>query len=200
MVVRDLDEHDPDPVRILDPHLDQPPGLSPRLPGDRDSGRDQTLTLGPHVADLQPDPKRSSRLAVGGTRHLQQSLAKEEDQSRIVRRPELAVDRQSEGVPVEPATALRVGRAYQDAAAQYLHGLDHRVARPSVPPGEPAGAAPPAAVLRPRYLMAKLPWHDRPSVDLGWIRSERLDQGGHDETQKWARGPGRHAMSLVIAG
>ena len=51
--------------------------------------------------DLQPDPKRSGWLAVGCTGYLKQSLAKEEDQPWILRRPELAIDLESEDVPVE---------------------------------------------------------------------------------------------------
>jgi hypothetical protein len=67
--------------------------------------------LGSYVTHLQPDPKRSCRLVVGCTGYLEQCLAKEEDQPRILRRPELAVDRESKDVPVETATALWVGRA-----------------------------------------------------------------------------------------
>ena len=67
--------------------------------------------LGPYVTDLQPDPKRSGWLVVGCTGYLKQSLAKEEDQPWILRRPELAIDRESEDVPVEAAAALWVGRA-----------------------------------------------------------------------------------------
>ncbi|GIF62469.1 hypothetical protein Ais01nite_05040 [Asanoa ishikariensis] len=38
------------------------------------------------------------------------------------RRPELAVDREPEHLPVETLAALDVGRSEQDAAAEYLHG------------------------------------------------------------------------------
>ena len=45
----------------------------------------------------------------------------DEHQAGIVGRPELAVDRQPEGVPVEPAAAVGVSWAEQDAAAEHLH-------------------------------------------------------------------------------
>jgi hypothetical protein len=111
VVGRDLYEHDTHAVRVLDPHLDQPPRLSPGFTRNRHCRRHKTFVLGPYITDLQPDPKRSARLVVGCTGYLEKSLAKEEDQPRILGRPELAVDRESEDVPVETATALRVGRA-----------------------------------------------------------------------------------------
>jgi hypothetical protein len=111
VIGRDLDEHDRYAVRIFDPHLDQPPRLRPGFTGDVHSRRHEALVLGSYVPDLQPDPKRSGRLAVGCTGYLQQSLAQEEDQSWILRRPELAIDREPEDVPVEAAAALWVGRA-----------------------------------------------------------------------------------------
>jgi hypothetical protein len=77
--------------------------------------------LGPYVTDLQPDPKRSGWLVVECAGYLKQSLAEEEDQPWILRRPELAIDRESEDVPVETAAALWVGWAQQDTAAEYLH-------------------------------------------------------------------------------
>jgi hypothetical protein len=67
--------------------------------------------LGSYVTDLQPDPKRSGWLTVGCTGYLKQSLAKEEDQTWILRRPELAIDLESEDVPVEAAATLWVGPA-----------------------------------------------------------------------------------------
>jgi hypothetical protein len=66
----------------------------------------RTFVLGSYVTDLQPDPKRSGWLAVRCTGYLKQSLAKEEDQPWVVGRPELAIDLESEDVPVEAAAAL----------------------------------------------------------------------------------------------
>jgi hypothetical protein len=111
VIAGDLDEHDTYAVRILDPHLDQPPRLWPGFTRDLHSRRHETFVLGPDVTDLQPDPKRSGWLVVGCTGYLEQSLAEEEDQPWILRRPELAIDRESKNVPVETATALEVGRA-----------------------------------------------------------------------------------------
>src|SRR3954451_23824238 len=78
VIGRDLDEHDTYAVRILDPHLDQPPRLWPGFTRDLHSRRHETLVLGSYVTDLQPDPKRSGWLTVGCTGYLQQSLAQEE--------------------------------------------------------------------------------------------------------------------------
>src|SRR3954470_10528054 len=49
------------------------------------------------------------------------SVAEEEHEPGILRRAELAVDRESEDVAVEPATAPRIGPAEQDAAAGCPH-------------------------------------------------------------------------------
>jgi hypothetical protein len=111
VIGRDLDEHDTYTVRILDPHLDQAPRLRPGVTRDLHSRRHEAFVLGSYVTDLQPDPKRSGWLVVGCTGYLKQSLAKVEDQSWLLRRPELAIDRESEDVTVETATALRVERS-----------------------------------------------------------------------------------------
>ena len=111
VIRRDLDEYDAYAVRILDPHLDKPPRLRLGFTRDLHFRRHETFVLGPYVADLQPDPKRSGRLVVGSAGYLKQSLAKEEDQPWILRWPELTADRESKNVPVETATELWVGRA-----------------------------------------------------------------------------------------
>ena len=46
MIGGDLDQDDPDPVRVLDPHLDQPPWLGRGLPQHTGAGRSQPLMLG----------------------------------------------------------------------------------------------------------------------------------------------------------
>jgi len=53
-----LDQDDPDAVGILDPHLDQPPGLGCGFADDRDSGRGQPSVLG---ADIPSSHSRSRR-------------------------------------------------------------------------------------------------------------------------------------------
>src|SRR5690348_11819354 len=116
-----LDQDDPDAVRVLDVHLGQAPRLGGRLPYDRASGRGQPGVLGVHIADLDPDhhraPGRPGRVAGD----LEQSLAEEEHQPGIVRRAELPVDGQAEQVAVEAAAAVQIAGAQQDPAAQNIH-------------------------------------------------------------------------------
>jgi D-erythronate 2-dehydrogenase len=116
-----LDQHDPGAVRVLDPHLGQPPGLGQRLPGDADPGRCQPAVLGVHVPHLKPDHDRPSRGPVGAPGHFQQPRSEKEHQARIGRGSELAVDGQAQHVAVEAAAPVGVGGAQQDPAAQYLH-------------------------------------------------------------------------------
>jgi len=56
---RDLGQDDPDAVGVLDPHLDQAPGLRCWLAHDRDSDRGQPGVLGVNIADLNPDHHRA---------------------------------------------------------------------------------------------------------------------------------------------
>ena len=53
--------------------------------------------------------------------NFQKPWPEKEHHSRIVRRPELSVDRQTQHIPVEMAASAQVGWAQQDPAAQYLH-------------------------------------------------------------------------------
>ena len=103
-----LDQDDPGAVGILDPHLDQAPGLRGRLPHDRDAGRGQPGVLGVNIADLDPDHHRGPGRAGRAPRDLEQPLAEEEHQPGIVGRAELAVDGQAEQVTVEAAAAVQV--------------------------------------------------------------------------------------------
>ena len=118
---RNLDQDDPEAVGVLDPHLDQAPGLRHRLPQDRDSGRGQPGMLGVNIADLDPDhhpgPGRAGR--VPGD--LEQPLAEEEHQRGITRRAELPAYGQAQQVTVEAAAAVQVAGAQQDPAAQNVH-------------------------------------------------------------------------------
>jgi hypothetical protein len=70
-------------------HLDQAPGLGYRFPHDRDSGRSQPGVLGMHITDPDPDHHRTAGRAGRMPGDLKQSLAEEEHQPGIVRRPEL---------------------------------------------------------------------------------------------------------------
>src|SRR5512135_364424 len=121
VVLRDLDEHQAYPVRVFDPHLDQPPRFPPRCAQHRHARRTQPDVLGRHITDLDPDRHARSRRRGGPPGDFEESLTEEEHQAGIVGRPELAVDRQPEGVLVEPAAAVRVSWAEQDAAAEHFH-------------------------------------------------------------------------------
>lgn len=121
MTGRNLDQDDPDAVGVLDLHLGQAPGLRYWLPHNRDSGRGQPDVLGVNIADLDPDHHRAPGRAGRLPGDLEQSLAEEEHQPGIVRRPELPVDRQAQQVTVEAAAAVQVAGAQQDPAAQNVH-------------------------------------------------------------------------------
>lgn len=121
MTGRNLDQDDPDAVGVLDPHLDQAPGLRHWLPHNRDSGRGQPGMLGVNVPDLDPDHHRAAGRAGRLPGDLEQPLAEEEHQPGIIRRAELPVDGQAEQVTVEAATAVQVAGAQQDPAAQNVH-------------------------------------------------------------------------------
>jgi hypothetical protein len=106
-----LDEHDPEAVRVLDPHFGQPPGLHRGLAADRNPGRGQPLMLGVNIPYLEPDHHRAPGRIRRTAGDLQQSRAEEEHHPRILGRPELPVDRQAQHVAVETTASPRVGRA-----------------------------------------------------------------------------------------
>ena len=121
MISRNLDQDDPDAVRILDPHLGQAPGLRYWLPRDQDSRRGQPGLLGMDIADLDPDHHRAPGRAGRVPGDLEQPLDEEEHQPWIIRRAELPVDGQAQQVTVEAAAAVQVAGAQQDPAAQDVH-------------------------------------------------------------------------------
>jgi hypothetical protein len=121
VIGRDLDQDDPDAVGVLDPHLDQAPGLRYWLPHDRDSGRGQPGMLGADIADLDPDHHRAPGRAGRVPGDLKQPLAEVEHQPWIVWRAELPADGQAEQVTVEAAAAVQVAGAQQEPAAQNVH-------------------------------------------------------------------------------
>jgi hypothetical protein len=108
---RNLDQDDPDAVGVLDPHLDQAPGLSSWLPHNRDSGRGQPGMLGVDIPDLNPDHHRAPKRAVRVPGYLEQPLTEEEHYPGIVRRAELPADGQAQQVTVETAAAVQVAGA-----------------------------------------------------------------------------------------
>jgi hypothetical protein len=91
----DLDENNLYPVGVLDPHLDQSPGLGLGLLEYTDTGGGQPLMLGVDIADLDPDDQRPSGTAGTTAGNLQEPRAEEEHHPRIGRGSELPVDRQA---------------------------------------------------------------------------------------------------------
>ena len=59
MIGGHLDEDDPNPIGILDPHLGEPPGLRSGLAHDPHASRRQAVTLGVDVPHLEPDHQRT---------------------------------------------------------------------------------------------------------------------------------------------
>jgi len=84
-----LDQDDPDPVGILDPHLDQAPRLCCRLPDDRDRDRGQPGILRADIPYLDPDHHRAPRRAARMPGDFEQCLAEEEHHPGTFRRAEL---------------------------------------------------------------------------------------------------------------
>jgi hypothetical protein len=123
VIGRNLDQDDPDAVGVLDPHLDQTPGLRSRLPDNRDSSRSQPDMLGVDIPDLDPDQHQAPGRAGRVPGDLEQPLAEEEHQPGIIRRTELPADGQAEQVTVEAVAAVQVAGAQQDPAAQDVHPL-----------------------------------------------------------------------------
>ena len=121
MIGRNFDEHDPDAVRVLDPHFGQPPGFRHGLAEDTDSGRRQPVVLGVNIPDLEPDHHRATGGPGRAPGNLEQARAEEEHHPRILRRPELPIDRQPQYVAVKMAALSQVGGPQQDPAAQNLH-------------------------------------------------------------------------------
>ena len=112
-----LDQDDPYTVGVLDPHLDQAPGLHCWLSDNRDPGCGQPGMLGADIPDLDPDHHRMPGRASCMPGDLEQPLAEEEHQPGIVRWTELPVDGQAQDVAVEAVAAVQVAGAQQDPAA-----------------------------------------------------------------------------------
>src|SRR5580698_6306972 len=121
MIGGNLDQDDPDAVRVLDPHLGQSPGLCRGLPQNPDTSRCQPFMLSVNIAHLEPDHYRVSGMARSLARYFQQSRAEKEHHGRISGRAELPEHGQAQHVPVEPAAAAQVSGPQQNPAAQYLH-------------------------------------------------------------------------------
>ena len=121
MIGGNLDQDDPGAVGVLDPHLDQSPGLRRGRPDDRDVGRGQPGVLGADIPYLNPDHHRAPRRPGRVPGNLEKSWAEEEHHPGIVRRAELPADGQAQQVTVEAAAAVQVAGAEKDPAAQNIH-------------------------------------------------------------------------------
>jgi len=117
----DFDQINLHAVWVLDPHLDQSPGLGRWPSQNTHASLSQLLCLSANIPDLEPEHQRVSRRAATTPGHLQESLAQEEHHPWIIHRSELPVDRQTQHVAVEMAAPAEVGRAQQNPAAKYVH-------------------------------------------------------------------------------
>jgi hypothetical protein len=113
----DFDQINLHAIWILDPHLDQSPGLGRWPSQNTHAGLTQPLCLSANIPHLKPEHQRASRRTAGTPGHFQESRAEEEHHARIIHRSELPVDRQTEHVAVEMAAPAEVGWAQQNPAA-----------------------------------------------------------------------------------
>lgn len=129
MLLRDLDQHDPHPVGVGDPHLDETPRLGAWCPQDLHTERGKPVMLGADVTHLQPQAQVVRRwLGRRGAGDLQETAAEEEHQPGIGRIAELAIHRKPEHVAIEPARSVRLDRAQQDTAGEHVHNCDDAAA------------------------------------------------------------------------
>ena len=121
MVGGNLDQDDPDAVGVLDPHLDQAPGLRSRLPDNRDSGRSQPDMLGVNIPDLDPDQHRAPGRAGRMPGDLEHPGRGKNSSPGSSGGPNSRQIRQAQQVTVEAAAAVQAAGAQQDPAAQNVH-------------------------------------------------------------------------------
>ena len=109
MVRRHLDQHDPDPVRVGDPQLDEAPRLQPRFPQDAHPQSGQPRLLCPDVAYLQPDLAVVSEAGPAACPDTSRNpWPRKKTTPGIVGRAELPVDGELEHVPVEMPAPHRI--------------------------------------------------------------------------------------------
>ena len=132
MFAGNLDQNNSYAVRILDPHLNQPPGLLLRATHHRHSGSQEPPTLRFDVTHLNPKGQAAPRCMSRPATNLEEAAAEKEHKARVIRIAELSIDRQPQRVPVESSASLRLRRTQQNAATQHLHTL-----QPPVLPGIP---------------------------------------------------------------
>jgi len=121
VIRRNLDQDNPGAIGVLDPHLDQAPGLCGRLPDNRDSSRGQPGVLGADIPHLDPDHHRAPGRAGRGPGDFEEPRTEEEHHPGIFPGAELPVDGQAQDVAVEAAAAVQIVGAQQDPAAQNVH-------------------------------------------------------------------------------
>jgi hypothetical protein len=92
--------------------------LGARMMGTGAAG--QPGVLGMNVPHLDPDHDRVPGRAGRGPGDFEQSRAEEEHHAGIVRRAQLPVDGQAQGVAVEAAAVVQVAGPQQDPAAQHV--------------------------------------------------------------------------------
>jgi hypothetical protein len=121
MIIWDLDQDNSQPIRIRDPHLHQPPRLLPRLAEYWHPGLKQPAMLGLHITDLDPDRHRISGRIGRASADLKKAVTQKEHEARCIPAAELPIDRQTQRVPIEPLTPVKIGGMQENSAAQNLH-------------------------------------------------------------------------------
>lgn len=99
--MRHLDDRDPDPVGIGEPHLHEPPRLAHRWPLHVDAAGRQLLVRRLDVRDLEPQPQRGRGRRCGAPGNLQEATAEKVDRAPLGAGAELPVHREPEGLSVE---------------------------------------------------------------------------------------------------
>jgi small subunit ribosomal protein S20 len=112
-----LHDHQPQAVRVSDPHFVESPRFATRLPEHLDPPLDERDRRRRQVADLQPHCGRRARARSRVPGDFKEAAPEDEDGAAR----ELAVDREPQHVTVESRRTLAIPRVEQDAAAQYLH-------------------------------------------------------------------------------
>ena len=100
MFAGNLDQNNSYAVRILDPHLNQPPGLLLRATHHRHSGSQKPPTLRFDVTHLNPKGQAAPRCMSRPATNLEEAAAEKEHKARVIRIAELSIDRQPQRVPV----------------------------------------------------------------------------------------------------
>jgi hypothetical protein len=117
----DLDDHYPQPVRVLYLHLPQPPWLVSRRLDNIDSGLLQLLSYDVDVSHLQSQSYTLAGDHARGARQLKEASSEEENHAPRGSSSPLAIDVQAKVFSVEPERALEVGRMHQHPTGENFH-------------------------------------------------------------------------------